>query len=309
MRQMFIEILAGFAMILLVYNIFVYSLQTSPSSVGMTSTSVFKGSADSSAIVEKMFNCSVPNLPGYVSIVPSINLSGGSQFSYSLWLFVGDPNAALNQTIFLKGDPLQYKFDIRENVNNSVIHMNQRVAFCPQLSFGSQRMSFELSFNTFDNVKEVMKIDNIRSSDSVLRHNLASMYTSRWLLLTMTFEDSKKIVTGNVHEHEDGLLVNFYLNDVLYVTRQYSTTIKQNQGNLHVFPDGLAIPRCKIADLTYHNYAIKDNKIAQLLAAGPTAVVASLDSNIIGTATDVNVDYSKATMVIGDYNRTDMYNA
>lgn len=313
MRQTLIEILSGFAVIFVIYNIFVFSLHTSPTSAatGMKSTSIFSGFADSSAITDMMFNCSVPNLPGYIPIVPSINLSGGSQFSYSLWVFVGDPNAALNRTIFLKGDPTQYKYDIRDNITNSVVHVNGRVAFCPQLSFGSQRMSFELSFNTFDNVRETLKIDNVRSSDSVLRHNLASMYTSRWLLLTMTFEDSKKISVGD-HEHEDGLLVKFYLNDVLYVTRQYDTTIKQNLGNLYVFPDGNAVPKCKIADLSYHNYAITDKKIGEILSAGPSTQIASFGANLVGSAplsTVSNADFSKVPMVIGDYNRTDMYNA
>lgn len=300
---MLIEILAGFIAVCLIYNVFVFSLRTGPS-VDTKDTNILSGFVDSSAVVNKMFNCSVPSASGYVSIAPSLNMGGGSQFSYSIWLYVGDPAAAQNRTIFLKGDPNFYDYDVANNITNSVTHVNGRVAICPQLSFGAQRMSFALSFNTTDKIIETLNIDNNKSTDSVLRHNLASMYTSRWLLLTMTFEDSKQ-----VGEHENGLLVRFYLNDVLYVTRQYASTIKQNQGNLHMLPEGVAIPKCKIADLKYHNYALKPDKISALFASGPSTHNASVSETQTQSQTSTALDYSKTTMNVSDYNRTDIYNA
>lgn len=297
--QVMTEIVAGFLVTVLIYNGFLWSLQTDQilASTNTNSTKIISGFIESSAIVQKKFNCSVPSIAGYVNVSPSINMTGGSQFSYSLWVYVGNPLAAVGQTIFVKGDAAAYRFNINDNITNNVVNMNERVAFCPELSFGKGRMCFDLSFNTLHNVRETLSVENIKSEDSVLRHNLPGMYTSRWVMLTMTFEDSKPI-----DDFENGLLVRFYLDDVMYVSKQYSTAIKQNQGNLHMFPDGTAIPNCKIADLTYHNHALSSSFIASLVSEGPSTQNAHVEVDVATTT-------STSTRVqLSDYNRIDMYN-
>lgn len=296
------EIVAGFIVTVLIYNGFLWSLHSDSilASANSTSTSIISGFIESSAIVQKTFNCSVPSIAGYVNITPSVNRAGGSQFSYSLWVYVGNPLAAMGQTIFVKGDASAYNFDINDNISNNIISKNDRVAFCPELSFGKDRMCFDLSFNTLHNVRETLRVENVKSEDSVLRHNLPGMYTSRWVMLTMTFGDSKPF-----GDFENGLLVSFYLDDVMYVSKQYSTAIKQNQGNLHMFPDGTAIPNCKIADLKYYNYALSPTFIATLVSEGPSTQNAHVEVDVTTSATST----ASSMVKLGDYNRTDMYNS
>lgn len=301
--QLFIEIIAGLIVTYIIYIAFLKALRSDQLLAIATGSTpyvdIIKGMAESSALVAKTFNTSVPLASGYVNVSPSINLKGGSQFSYSLWLNVGNPGAAVNQTIFLKGDPQAHVYDIYDAVHHSSVTSNERITMCPQLSFGKDPMSFVLTFNTLNNIKTSLVVDNQKNADSVKRHNMAALFAARWMLISMTFEDGMR-----PGEFDDGLTVRFYINDVLYSSGQYDTTIKQNKGNIHVFPDGVAIPDCKIANFVYYNHCLTSKEIKNLVREGPSTYNASVSHSLTNSS-----DENRASVLnISDFNRTNTYN-
>lgn len=262
---------------------------------------IIDGYAESSQFTDYTgtFNTSVPNSAGYLPIRASVNLRGGSQFTYSLWLYNGTSNYAdsgmINKAIFLKGDKKPYSFtvqDLTSVIKSPPKQTTERAVFCPMLCFGANEMEFTVYFNTFHNYKESFEIKNIDSQQSTTRNNLLNMYTKKWVMLTIVFEDNMPI-----NEFENGILVKFYVNDMLYQTGRFSSALKQNNGSLYMFPDG-PMSNCRVSNMVYFNYAATDNEIRRLADKGPSdKPTSAVTKSFISPAW------------ISDYNRMDMYNS
>lgn len=252
---------------------------------------IVDGYADSSQLYKQNFNTIVPYAKNYLPIRSSVNIKGGAQFSYTMWIHAADPDLAVNKCIFLKGDPKRYAYT--EKIGDDVSTRNNRVAYCPMFSFAEKPMTFKLQFNTLAKMNEVMMIERIDDESSAMRRNLLSLFSGKWIMVTMVFQDNMPI-----NEFESGLEVKFYVNDVLYQVGRYPTAIKQNKGDLHIFPDDDgAVPKCKISNFAYYNYAITDDEIKRLARSGP-------NDKPVTTTTKTFV----SPMMISDYNRLDIYN-
>ena len=81
--------------------------------------------------------------------------------------------------------------------------------------------------------------------------------------MTIVFEDNIPI-----NDFENGILVRVYLNDTLYQIEKIASTLRQNRGDLELFPDG-AIHNCKIANMKYYNYALSDAEIKNDTSSRP----------------------------------------
>lgn len=253
---------------------------------------IVTGYADSSTIVNTSFNTTNTNMSNYLPLTPSVNIKGGAQFSYSTWLFVGDTGSAQNQTIFLRGDNSRYTYNITDNTNKFTKTVSDRVVFCPMLAFGSKPMEFILTFNTLDNIKETMTITTKKSENTVYRKNFLSLFGDKWFAVTIVFEDNMPI-----NDFENGLIVKFYVNDTLYQTGKYSSTLKQNTGDMCLLPDGTAIPKFKMGNFKYYNYALSDDEVKKFVAQGPPKQAA------LSTTKASTMPY-----YVSDYNKLDMYN-
>lgn len=262
-------------------------------------TIIFDGYADSTQFANgyNVVNTSVPHLYNYVPVQPSANLRGGSQFTYSLWVHVQSNNFVTdnvaNKCIFLKGDKNAYTYSIRntnEPVNNQSV--TDRIAFCPMLCFGSGTMDFKVYFNTMHKIKEEMEIKRMPSTDSAMRNNIMSLFSNKWVLLTLSFEDNVPI-----NDFENGIQIKFFVNDTLYQTNRYNSALKQNNGLLYMFPDGAVPVGCKISNFCYFNYAVTDKEVRELALRGPS------DKPI----ESVTKSFISPTM-LSDYNRLDVYN-
>ena len=253
---------------------------------------VFNGYYSLSQLVGKNFTTVNKTSSSYVPIKPSVNIKGGAQFSYNFWLFVNDPSKIVGTCIFLRGDPSKYSYSITDNVNNYTQNINDHVAFCPMLSFGPNPMEFKVNFNTINNVNESLYIATVNSDDSNFRKNLLSLYGNKWVCITIVFEDNMPI-----NDFENGVIVKFYVNDVLYRTGRYSSALVQNEGDLVFFPDSNSKGDAKISNFSYYNYALADSEIKTIVANGPNIKPAIYTSNT------VTLPY-----YVSDYNKLDIYN-
>lgn len=264
---------------------------------------VLSAGENASSMAFNQWNTSVPYSANYLPIRPSVNLKGGAQFTYSFWLYVGLPADAVGKTILLKGDKKSYKFTQSENKMNLVTKKMEvkntqdkvdRVVMCPMIAFGAEEMEFEITFNTFHNMHEKLHVKKLRSDNNVYRNNLSSLFPGQWMRLTIVFEDNVPI-----NDFEDGLSVRFYINDVLYQTGKYATALRQNKGDMFLFPDDIPIKDCKISDMKYYNYALSDEDVRKLAQVKP---------NLQPAASANSASANLNQVVLSDFNKLDVFN-
>lgn len=295
-----IQIVAG---VIIVYAIYLISLvAVKADKLGIDSkfdtnkkqkVVIIDGYADSSVYAGNFgtINTAVPTLYNYVPVRPSVNLKGGAQFTYSIWLYVrsSGENYA-NKCIFLKGDKRKYDYTLQDT-KGQIKNINDRIAFCPMFCFGNNPMEFKVYFNTIHKIKEMMEVRKLSADNTVFRRNLLNLFNDKWVMITITFEDNIPI-----NDFENGLMVKFYVNDTLYQTNRYNSTLKQNNGSLYMFPDG-TIDSCRLSNFVYYNYAASDKEIRDMANFGPsTKPVEMVTKSFI------------SPMMLSDYNRLDIYN-
>ena len=264
-------------------------------------TSVIDGYIDSSTSVK--VNSVIQFAENYLPITPSMNIKGGAQFSYQFWMFVEDPSTVGDSLIFIKGDPKEYNYKIQENKYNiskktmEPLYTREtvgQIAKCPMLSFkkGGDPASLEFSvkFNTLHNLNESFDIINIKSEKNIYRNNLLSIFAKQWFMISIVFQDNMPI-----NDFETGVIVKLYLNDVMYQQKVYKSALKQNDGELVLFPN--VIPGCKMSKFTYYNYAINDTDVSKDYKAGPILT----PSTTFGAIKN-NISY------LSDNNRMDIWN-
>lgn len=245
--------------------------------------------------VTQSFNTTSIFANQYMPINPSVNVKGGAQFTYMFWLKILDTNAVSNQVLFMKGDPTVYTY--QQNANGNITQITDLAVFCPMFKFGSNPNEYLIQFNTFNNMNEQLYVQQIQSANNVMRQNLISIVgANNWVMITLIFEDNIPI-----NDFENGLAVKFYVNDLLYQSATYPTAMKQNKGDLILFPSigkNKPISGCQISNLLYYNYAVGDNEIILQYTRGPNMNMSSLS----GSTT-----YNPVS--ISDYNMLDIYNS
>jgi hypothetical protein len=256
---------------------------------------IMDGSIDASS-KNIRFNTTMPVSNNYLPIRPSVNIKGGAQFTYSFWLFKDSGADCADKILFIKGDDRRYNFSIQDNLNTKVPiieKMNEHMVFCPMVKFGADPSTFEVKFNTLDRYDEVMKIEKLQSSDSVYRNNLLSTLENAWCMITVSFEDNILI-----SDFENGILCKFYVNDILYKVGRFASALKQNQGDMILFPNTTPISNVKLSNLTYYNYVLSEKEIQAKVQKGPSIVSSSASVTSL----------SKKPPVLSDYNKLDVYN-
>jgi hypothetical protein len=294
-----LQIIGGIVLVYVIYVLAIFVLNTDRLHIAKQQDKAQKsvvpildGFAETSQLQNMTFSTQIPQSDNYLPISPSVNMKGGAQFSYSMWLYVGSPSDAVNKCIFIKGDPKKYTYRVTDNVLRGDTSVTDYVAFCPMISFGEQPLEFTIKFNTMKRIGETLHVKRLQTEQSVFRRNMLSLLSSKFFMLTVVFEDNMPI-----NDFETGILVKVYINDTLYATGRYNDTLKQNNGNLVLFPDANAIPNCKISDLVYYNYALSDADVVRLASKGPNPKPAAQVSK------SFNMSY-----MLSDANRLDISN-
>jgi len=244
------------------------------------------------------FNTVMPMANNYMPIRPSVNIKGGAQFTYSFWMHIDQSAASsvANKIILLKGDARAYDFTvIDKSVKDKPITYSkvEPLVFCPMIKFGKNEKSFDICFNTLNRYDEVMKVVDIKSKDSNYRNNLLATLTGTWFMVTVTFEDNVPI-----NEFENGVQVKFYINDIMYQMGKFRSALKQNSGDLHLFPNSASMSGVKLSNLKYYNYILGERDISSLALAGANTTSSSVYMTTM----------SGKPPVLSDYNKLDIYN-
>lgn len=294
-----IQVILGFAVAIFVYWISLQALRADSLIVLQTdpnvksTTNIIMGYAESSQVASQSFNTVNSFATSYIPINPSSNIKGGAQFTYSLWLNVGNLESARKKVIFMRGDRQKYTYNKKTGQREQDIEVKDYVSFCPMLEFGSMNgvIDFNVRFNTSREIDEQLNINSTTSSNSIYRSNMMSLLTKQWFLITLVFEDNIPI-----NDFENGLSVKFYVNNALYKSQTYPAMLKQNNGNLFMFPSG-SVDNCKISNFKYYNYALGPKEIAANATDGPSSTAQkSVTSSFI------------QPLALSDYNSMDIYN-
>jgi hypothetical protein len=225
---------------------------------------LFKGWVETKGFYNKQFNTYNRFASNYKKLPHSVNILGGSQFTYSVWVKFNNVSAENlgNKVLFLKGDKKQYPYSV--TVNKQATNASDYLVKSPIVKFGDSANELIVEFNTTKNLNQRVVIDRVPSSDETQRHNVFSLVPGKWMLMTFIFEDNR-----TYDNPEDGVIFTFYLNDILYHTSRVQGALRLNQGDLNILPNS-AIQDGFMADLTYFNYALNVNDVRALVAAGFT---------------------------------------
>jgi hypothetical protein len=263
-------------------------------------TDIMDGFLESSLLARTRYNTVNPQSRTFVPIPKSFNRMGGAQFTYQLWLYLGDTHSSTvrNKDIFLRGDDRKYSFRkkeavLAEGVAPRVVEEDtDRIVKCPRLRFGPRFSDLVLEFNTQDDVNHKVNISAQESdTDLSVRHNLMGMMHKKWVLLTFTFEDNMPI-----NDFENGVLVRFFVNDIMYHTHRVNSSLRQNSGHLYLFPGG-EIKGCRIANLRYYNYAVGYDEVRDTFRKGRPTYRSTMGQEPIGDP-----------MYLSEGNKVDIHN-
>lgn len=304
-----VQIIIGFVFVFIIYMLATLAVKAdklvidSEKDISLKrQVDIIDGYIDSNSRID--INTSMSFATNFLPIKSSMNIKGGAQFTYQFWLFVDNTESAAGKTIFIKGDPSLYNYKVTENKysiekktmeNYYTRNMVGQISKCPMFAFKSggdpSNIEFHMEFNTLHNMNESFDVVNIKSDNSVYRNNLLSVFAKQWFMVTVIFQDNMPI-----NDFENGIIVRFYLNDVLYQQQAYKSTLKQNEGDLVLFPDS-NISGTKLTSMRYFNYAISDSSIQNSYKGGPVIK----PSTTFGAVKN-NISY------ISDKNKLDVFN-
>lgn len=238
---------------------------------------VWEGIMTASANKARTYNTYDPTSTTYKRLPRSINRMGGAQFTYSFWLMfergVADSHVA-GKTILLRGDTRHFQPRVSTENDPTIPEKNyfdngmDYTIACPRISFVTANQ-LAVDVNTDRELRARFLVGSDKTEQE-LRKNALSLVPGHFALFTFVFEDNV-----GIDSFERGIRMKFYLNDRLYHTSTAPGALRQNEGPLHLFldaqPDGDgALDHCKVADLTYYNYALEDRDVAAAYGKGFT---------------------------------------
>ena len=302
-------------------------------------TTILTGVVDASSPLLRSYNTVLPtgaSLP-YINMRRSVNRMGGAQFTYSFWMYVdniawlhsnnastcniskdptkqnasymSEPSINLNQdlyTLFIKGDKRCFQYttqhvDKDSNAGLGTIEYHQgRFVMAPMVAIGdpSNKEMF-VYFNTLDKVNNYVLLNRNPSTDSTQRHNVPSLVEKAWTMYTFVFMDYMPI-----SDFERGIVVKSYVNDTLYQMDRFSGTLRDNEGEFTILPDGKPgsdssyTSKLLLSTMDYYNYALSDKDVVarfnRSVNQSPNFDVVPVDQNNI--------------LSLSSYNKLDIYN-
>jgi hypothetical protein len=316
-RALFIslQIIGGLVIVFILYVVTLLVLNTDALVIDTDakvkqkeSTTIVKGKASAIKLSKREYNTINPHSESFKKLARSINRYGGAQFTYQFWMKVTDPSDEYfkDLVILSRGDNRQFKTALYNpstgerisSVNNLV--SDGYVIKCPLIKFGNSYRDIVVEFNS--NKTPDTRIEVTSSGDTPInRTNVLSLTPQNWFLITVAFEDSFSHASGT----ENGIVVSFYINDFKYPTRPSAESllrgnfIKQNDGNLYLFPD-IKEPKefLQLGNLTYYNYAVSQADVSAVYSRGPPTF----------EMTDADDSAKDKATFLTAYNKIDLYN-
>jgi hypothetical protein len=225
---------------------------------------IFRGWIDTNGFTNKKFNTHNRFAKNYRSLPRSVNFDGGAQYSYSFWMKLNNVSSenVSRKILFMQGDPEKYHVNVKENGKS--YGYKHWVVKNPMIGFGDGIEEIEVEFNTTEDLNAKSVIKRKKSDDETLRRNVLSLIPSKWALFTFVFKDNQPMA-----DFENGVLFEFYINDVQHHREFFKGGLRLNNGNIVILPTG-SIKDGFISDLTYYNYALTDYDVMKVYNKGFT---------------------------------------
>lgn len=271
---------------------------------------IVDGYAPTGLAANRTWNTLSPDARAFASLKRSYNRKGGAQFTYVFWLKLDDTTDAnvAGKDILVRGDTTPYLYKRIDHVDEGGAapkeqpprEINGALVKCPRIRFGDTFDSFVVELNTVDDPDLRFSIDPYAAGggDDSLRHNMIKLTPGKWTMYAFTFEDNVAI-----NDFEDGIVMRFFVNDVLYQTFRAKSALRQNYGNvtlLHTGPGQTPVANGRIGDVIHYNYAISAATVRELFNVGPPTKLAS----------DISGDDSRGEpLYLSEFNKLDVYNA
>ena len=293
-------------------------------------TSILTGVVDATVPTQRSYNTVLPvasKLP-YMDIRRSVNRMGGAQYTYSFWMYVDNiawlhnnastcnigtdtPPYNLSDnpnlyTLFIKGDKRCYQYTTQnwdkdtQTSLSAPVYNQGRFVMSPMVSIGNPtNKELFVHFNTLDKVNNYIKLSRNPSPDSTLRHNVPSLVEKAWTMYTFVFMDYMPI-----SDFEKGIVIKSYVNDTLYQMDRVPGTLRDNEGEFTLLPDGKPgsdssyTSHLLLSSMDYYNYALSDRDVINRFNAG-----VNQNPNY-----DVMPDSARNVLNLSAYNKLDMYN-
>ena len=219
-----------------------------------------------------------PSQVEYIALSPSNNLKGGIQYSYSFWMnknsLTSDARDRImmmrglkqkSQLITLSKYPTSngaYKDESEQNFDATTGPINEVLVKQPLIKFGKNENEIIVQFNTINNPNNIIKL----SGDM-----LKILNANAWYMLTFTFQDGY-----DIDGFEDGVMFQFFINDKQMTSVTFpKDALVTNTDPFWMFPnvnndaaDKWSTLPGAIADVTYHNYAMKPDDILPMVIKG-----------------------------------------
>lgn len=190
----------------------------------------------------------------YVNIPPSVNVDGGAQYTFTFWLNKKASPNYKNKAILLKGQ-----------MNPADASGTRKVDIkSPLIKFGNNSEELEIHFNTLNN-----KDNKVVVNSDVFKVTAGDA----WFLITIIIKDYKD---PEENGRANGVQVLVFLNDSLIDSGSVikGDALKLNNSPMYILPkinnDDYTNLSGRISDLIYHNYALNQEQITNILNKGPT---------------------------------------
>jgi hypothetical protein len=271
----------------------------------MTKTLLINGYVDSYNLQNSVIDTFNKTSLSFAAMPRSINRQGGAQFTYQFWMLLTNPGAVGFKDILVKGDVTPYSLMTVNAITNQVLSRTQDVIIkCPRIRFYGAFNELAVEVNTLaDPNPPPFRISPAPSNnaggggdggDNTMRQNILKLGLNRWVLYTFVFKDRV-----NINDFENGIEMSFYHNDMLYQKNTMQSALRQNYGNLYLFPSG-AIEGCRLGDLAYYNYATSLDEIVGVYERGPPQSLSTVTKDGGAIATP---------LFLTEYNKLNIYNS
>tara|TARA_B100000405_G_scaffold207145_1_gene145704 strand:+ start:2015 stop:2926 length:912 start_codon:yes stop_codon:yes gene_type:complete len=208
-----------------------------------------------------VLNTSNPHKGNFIEMPPSMNKSGGIEFSYTFWAKISDLKS--DTTLFIKGaNPVKSSLSdelskVKDAEGNVIV---DDLIKCPMVNMSKENIT--ISFNTAREIHNEMTFEigansHLESTDS----------NPRWFLFTLAFREGD--FTTEYGMKAKGVIVDLYINEQ-HVKNKFidNDSMRLNDGDFYFFPKGSKDNQSMMGNLYYHNWALNSDDVKSIWAAG-----------------------------------------
>lgn len=266
-----LQVVAAFAIVIILFVI-AYNLFSREATRAIQESSelrnhiqIFKGIKDMSLTTGEVYNTVNDKGGLFMNLKPSVNQSGGIEFSYNFWLYQDPSYQTGNNTPGIDEGLTQGDVVLLLRGNNTVQSYNNVCGEnmpniyvkCPLIKLQNNGDTLSVEFNTeksIDVVREGAKNvcgQSIDSWDEANQHKVSirglknQPYSGKWFMVTVIIQDT---YPPDPLPFRNRVRVRIYINGVLELDQYVNnaneigtvskepTILKPNQGNLYVMP-------------------------------------------------------------------------